>query len=140
MKKKGFTLVEVLLTLFILLGSVFIFGQYSRLFYKMEGMDNIYQKLTDLSISKIEELKSGRIYINGEEHLILGDVDEIIIFEEEDCNIEVHMKDVPHLSDLKYVNIQVSSKKSQYRYHLIRFIHFKRNELPRSYDEISVET
>lgn len=140
MKKRGFTLVEVLLTLFILSVSVLIFGQYSSLFYKMEDMEDVYQKITDLSVSKMEELKSGRIYIDGEAYLILEDEDGIIRFEEDGCTIEVHMRSIPRLPDIKQVTIRVSSNKKQYQYHLVRLIRFNKNELPRIYDEIFVGT
>ena len=135
MKKRGFTLVEVLLTLFILSVSVLIFGQYSSLFYKMEDMEDVYQKITDLSVSKMEELKSGRIYIDGEAYLILEDGDGIIRFEEDGCTIEVHMRSIPRLPDIKQVTIRVNSNKKQYQYHLVRLIRFNKNELPRVYDE-----
>ena len=137
MNNKGLTLIEVLLSLFILIMVVLVFNRYTYVLHRFLLIDTDNQAIGELAKNKMEELKSSRIYIDGKENSILGLQNEEISFIEDDYTVDIFIKPLDN-SSINYVNVKVTNKKDD-SFNLIRYVNFYGNNLPNIYEELNID-
>lgn len=88
--------------------------------------------------NKMEELKSGCIYINDYKYNILDLDDQTINFTEKGYNINVLIKPLEDNENINYVNLKISNEEEDMFYNLIRYINFHENAFPNIYEEFVI--
>jgi len=136
---KGLTLVEVLLSLFILSILMIVFNSYYYMIHKLIFMDKANQQMGQVAKTKMEELKSNRIYIEGVEYSILELQDEVISFTEDSYKIDIYIEPLSYNTNMHSVNVKVGSNSEDYSYNLIRYIDFHKSSAPYRYEELTID-
>lgn len=140
MGNKGSTLAEVLLSLFIL---SIVFVSFNQFYYQIQRltlMDKVNQEMIRICKNKMEDFKSGRIYIEEEEYSLSEITEQAISFKEEGYDINIFINPLDD-TNLNYsIKISVSKDGGNYQYNLIRLFNFENIELPIIYDELSIES
>ena len=118
---RGLTLIEVLLTLFILAATVLIFGKFCLTANRLTNLNITSQEVGMIAKNKMEEIKSGYIYIDNDKHRLL-DLGETISFAEQGCNIDISVRPLHNYKNISCVNLEVCNEKGNISYNLIRYI------------------
>ena len=87
---KGLTFIEVLLKLFVFSIILLTFNKHCLIINKMKKINTINHEMGIVAKNKMEEIKSGYIYIDDNRHFIL-DLGESITFEEQNYNIKFQL-------------------------------------------------
>lgn len=135
---KGLTLVEVLLSLFIFIMVVLVIDQYYYPIYRLISINRESQEMGKIAKNKMEELKSGYIYIDGDKYHVLELEDQNINFEEENYRIDIIIQPVQDYPSISYIKLNVTNEKEGSSYNLVRYINFYGNILPNIYEEFTV--
>jgi len=90
-------------------------------------MDKANQQMGQVAKTKMEELKSNRIYIEGVEYSILELQDEVISFTEDSYKIDIYIEPLSYNTNMHSVNVKVGSNSEDYSYNLIRYIDFHKS-------------
>ncbi len=139
MGDKGSTFAEVLLSLFILSIVVVLFNQFYYHIQKLNLIGTANQEMMKICKNKIEELKTGRFYIDEEEYFILEFTDEVINFKENNYDVNIFIKPVLDNTLSYYINVDVSKNKGKYQYNIVRYLNFEKISFPVIYDELEVD-
>lgn len=118
---KGLTLIEVLLSLFIFAITILIFNRYCFIINRLTTKNMIKQEIGTIAKNKMEEIKSGYIYIDNNRYC-LSDLSETISFEERNYNINVSINPLYDYEDISCINLEVSNEKGNISYNLVRYI------------------
>lgn len=140
LNNKGSTLVEVLLSLLILSILILVVSRSNYFIHRLILANAQTQQMGQVAKNKIEELKSNRIYIEGEEHLIFQLEYENISFVEEEYNVDVSIKPLYENPNIKYINVSVSNHKDNRIYNLIRYINLAKADFHDVYEELVIES
>lgn len=140
MDDEGLTLVEVLLSLFILSIGTIVFSAGYYTIHRLIIVDTENQQMGELAKSKVEELKSNRIYIDHVEHPIISLLDETIHFQEDEYTVEVSIKPLHNNPKMHHVNVKVTSELSNAFYNLIRYMDFSKDTFPNIYEELPIDS
>jgi len=116
-----------------------VFNSSYYLLQRLIFIDKANQEMGQVAKTKIEELKSNRIYIEGEEYSILELQNKVISFKEDSYNIDVAIEPLSENTNIHYINVKVGNKVSDSSYNLIRYINFHKNSLPNKYEELTID-
>ncbi len=118
---KGLTLIEVLLALFLLITAVSILNTYCFLINRTTAKSVINQEIGILAKNKMEEVKSGYIYIDNNRYHIL-DLEEFIGFKEQNYDVNISISPLHDYENISRINLEVRDEKENISYNLIRYI------------------
>lgn len=122
---KGLTLIEVLLALFLLITAVSILNTYCFLINRTTAKSVINQEIGILAKNKMEEVKSGYIYIDNNRYHIL-DLEESIGFKEQNYDINISISPLHDYENISRINLEVRDEKENISYNLIRYIDLRK--------------
>lgn len=108
--------------------------------HKLIFIDTVNQQMGELAKGKIEELKTNRIYINGEEYFILELQDNDISFKEDGYKIDISIIPLYENTSIYCVNVKVSGETGDSFYNLVRYIDFHENTFPNVYEELTIDS
>lgn len=118
---RGLTLIEVILTLFIFTIMVLIFNKYCFSVNRLATINMTNQEIGMIARNKMEEIKSGYVYIDNNRYCLL-DLGETINFKEQNYNINISIRPLHDYENINQVNLEVSNEKGNVYYNLIRYI------------------
>ncbi|MCK9268653.1 MAG: prepilin-type N-terminal cleavage/methylation domain-containing protein, partial [Alkaliphilus sp.] len=107
---RGLTLIEVLLALFLLITTVSILNTYCFFINRATAINKTDQEIGMLAKNKMEEVKSGYIYIDNNRYHIL-DFEEPISFREQNYYINISINPLHDYEDISRINLEVSDEK-----------------------------
>ncbi len=122
---KGLTLIEVLLALFLLTTTVLILNRYFFLINRASAKNKINQKIGILARNKMEEIKSGYIYIDDNRYHIL-DLEDSISFKEQNYDINISIIPLHDYENISCINLDVRDERENISYNLIRYIDLRK--------------
>ncbi len=122
---KGLTLIEVLLALFLLITAVSILNTYCFLINRTTAKSVINQEIGILAKNKMEEIKSGYIYIDNNRYHIL-DLEEFIGFKEQNYDVNISISPLHDYENISRINLEVRDEKENISYNLIRYIDLRK--------------
>ncbi|HZK38126.1 MAG TPA: prepilin-type N-terminal cleavage/methylation domain-containing protein [Clostridia bacterium] len=122
---KGLTLIEVLLALFLLITAVSILNTYCFLINRTTAKSVINQEIGILAKNKMEEVKSGYIYIDNNRYHIL-DLEEFIGFKEQNYDVNISISPLHDYENISRINLEVRDEKENISYNLIRYIDLRK--------------
>lgn len=122
---KGLTLIEVLLALFLLITAVSILNTYCFLINRTTAKSVINQEIGILAKNKMEEVKSGYIYIDNNRYHIL-DLEESIGFKEQNYDVNISISPLHDYENISRINLEVRDEKENISYNLIRYIDLRK--------------
>lgn len=118
---KGLTLIEVLLSLFIFAITISILNRNCFIVNRLATINIINQEIGMIAKNKMEEIKSGYIYIDDNRYYLL-DLEETINFKERNYNINISISPLHDYENISCVNLEVSNEKGNISYNLVRYI------------------
>ncbi|MFW5648887.1 MAG: type IV pilus modification PilV family protein [Candidatus Alkaliphilus sp. MAG34] len=118
---RGLTLIEVLLALFIFAIAALICSKYFFIISRSSIINTINQEIGAVAKNKMEEIKTGYVYIGDEKHHLL-DLEEIANFKEQSYNINIFIEPLHDYENIVCVNLVVGDEKRNISYNLIRYI------------------
>ena len=116
---------EVLLALFILTTTVLILNTYCFLINRTTAKNMANQEMGILAKNKMEEIKSGYIYIDDNKYHIL-DLEESIDFKEQNYDINISIGPLHDYENISRINLEVRDEKENISYNLIRYIDLRK--------------
>lgn len=116
---KGLTLIETLFALFILGIVGAVCGMYFSTINRGMEVNRESRQIARLAKNKMEEIKSGHIYIEGRKYYI-GDLGNNISFEEGEYRINISVKAINNHTYIRYVDLQVEDGNKAYN--LVRYV------------------
>ena len=122
---KGLTLIEVLLALFLLTTTVLILNRYCFLINRISAKNKINQKIGILAKNKMEEIRSGYIYIDDNRYHIL-DLEDSISFKEQNYDINISIIPLHDYENISCINLDVRDERENISYNLIRYIDLRK--------------
>ena len=122
---KGLTLMEVLLALFILTTTVLILNTYCFLINRTTAKNMANQEMGILAKNKMEEIKSGYIYIDDNRYHIL-DLEDSISFKEQNYDINISIIPLHDYENISCINLDVRDERENISYNLIRYIDLRK--------------
>ncbi len=138
MNQKGSTLAEVLLSLFILAIVTISFNRFYYLIQNLIYVDSVNQQIAQIAKNKMEEIKSGYVYIN-EEKLSITDLNQDHInFNENNYKVDIFINFLSDNTSSCYVNVVVNSQDGESQYNLVRYINLNIDDLPVIYEELDI--
>lgn len=131
------TLVEVLLALLIFTTTTLICSKYYNSISRLASINTTGRQMGIIAKNKMEEVKSGYIYIDDYKNNIL-DIDYAAIdFIEKDYNINILMIPLENNENINYIDLKVTDKSGNRSYNLIRYVNFYENNFPNIYEEFT---
>lgn len=118
-------MIEVLLSLFIFAVTVLIFNRCFCAIGRLATINTISQEIGTIAKNKIEEIKSGYVYIDNNKYCILG-LGETINFREQDYDINISIMPLHNHENIGCVNVEVASEKGNTCYNLVRYINLRK--------------
>ncbi len=107
--------------LFVFTTLVLVFSRCYPVVNRLETINTTKQEMGTLAKNKMEEIKSGYIYIDDKRHLFL-DLGDSISFKEHNYDINIAVKPLYDYENIRLVNLEVSNEKENTYYNLIRYI------------------
>lgn len=104
---------------------VSIFGGCYSVINRLAAINAASQEIGTIAGNKMEEIKSGYVYIDNDKYLLLN-LGEDISFEERNHNINISIKPLDDHEGIICVNLEVSNEKENISYNLIRYINLCR--------------
>lgn len=118
-------MIEVLLALFLLITAVSILNTYCFLINRTTAKSVINQEIGILAKNKMEEVKSGYIYIDNNRYHIL-DLEESIGFKEQNYDVNISISPLHDYENISRINLEVRDEKENISYNLIRYIDLRK--------------
>lgn len=118
-------MIEVLLALFLLITAVSILNTYCFLINRTTAKSVINQEIGILAKNKMEEVKSGYIYIDNNRYHIL-DLEEFIGFKEQNYDVNISISPLHDYENISRINLEVRDEKENISYNLIRYIDLRK--------------
>ena len=118
-------MIEVLLALFLLITTVSILNTYCFFINRATAINKTDQEIGMLAKNKMEEVKSGYIYIDNNRYHIL-DFEEPISFREQNYYINISINPLHDYEGISRINLEVSDEKENISYNLIRYIDLRK--------------
>ena len=118
-------MIEVLLALFLLITAVSILNTYCFLINRTTAKSVINQEIGILAKNKMEEIKSGYIYIDNNRYHIL-DLEEFIGFKEQNYDVNISISPLHDYENISRINLEVRDEKENISYNLIRYIDLRK--------------
>jgi hypothetical protein len=125
---RGLTLIEVLLSLFILVVTISVFNGCFSVIGRLITANTIRQEIGTIAKNKMEEIKSGYVYIDNNKYYFL-DLGEIISFKEQDYNINISTRPLDNYENISCVNVEVEDGKGNIGYNLVRYINLRKIDM-----------
>jgi prepilin-type N-terminal cleavage/methylation domain-containing protein len=125
---RGLTLIEVLLSLFIFAVTISVFNGCFSVISRSIITNTIRQEIGTIAKNKMEEIKSGYVYIDNNRYYFL-DLGEIINFKEQDYDINISIRPLDNYENIGCVNVVVRSEKGNTDYNLVRYINLHKIRL-----------
>ena len=138
MVNKGSTFAEVLLSLFILSVVIVSFGQFNYHIQRLNLIEVTNEEMSKICKDKIEEIKTGRIYIEEKEYFLSEFNEDTIDFKEKGYDVNISIKRLVDNKKIHYINIYVN--KDKYQYNMIRYFDFDNITFPIIYEELEVDS
>ena len=85
----------------------------------------INQEIGILAKNKMEEVKSGYIYIDDDRYYIL-DLEEPINFGEQNYDINISIRPLHNYENISCINLEVSHERENISYNLIRYMDLRK--------------
>ena len=118
-------MIEVLLALFLLITAVSILNTYCFFINRTTAKSVINQEIGILAKNKMEEVKSGYIYIDNNRYHIL-DLEEFIGFKEQNYDVNISISPLHDYENISRINLEVRDEKENISYNLIRYIDLRK--------------
>lgn len=125
---RGLTLIEVLLSLFIFAATVLIFNRFFSAIGRLTTINTINREIGTIAKNKIEEIKSGYVYIDNNRYCISG-LGETVNFKEQDYDISISIKPLHDRENIGCVNVEVENEKGNAYYNLVRYINLHKTRV-----------
>lgn len=119
MNNKGLTLIDTILALFMFGVLALIFTTHHHAINRAALSNKESKEIGLIAKNKMEEIKSGYIYIEGNRYDILS-IGNKVVFEEEGYRIEVAIKALDDYENIKHINLEVRGKDKYYN--LVRYV------------------
>lgn len=120
---KGLTMIETILAVLVLSFMLVIFKNLNTVLNRAVNINKTSRQVGIIAKNKIEEIKSGYIYIDNNKYNIL-DLGETINFKEENYNVDVFVSSLPNYENINRIGLKVSNESGNISYNLIRYINF----------------
>jgi len=83
------------------------------------------QEIGTIAKNKMEEIKSGYVYIDNNRYYFL-DLGEIINFKEQDYDISISIRPLDNYENISCVNVEVGDERGNTDYNLVRYINLRK--------------
>ncbi|WP_249168624.1 hypothetical protein [Alkaliphilus sp. B6464] len=108
--------------------------------HRLIFIDTVNQQMGEIAKTKMEELKSNRIYIEGEEYSILELQNELISFKEKGYKIDISIISLHDNANICYINLKIANETGDAFYNLIRYINFYKSTFQNIYEELTIDS
>lgn len=122
---RGLTLIEVLLSLFIFTTTILMFNGCFSVISRLTIINTTRQEIGTIAKNKMEEIKSGYVYIDNNRYYFL-DLGEIINFKEQDYDISISIRPLDNYENISCVNVEVGDERGNTDYNLVRYINLRK--------------
>jgi hypothetical protein len=118
-------LIEVLLSLFIFTTTILMFNGCFSVISRLTIINTTRQEIGTIAKNKMEEIKSGYVYIDNNRYYFL-DLGEIINFKEQDYDISISIRPLDNYENISCVNVEVGDERGNTDYNLVRYINLRK--------------
>ncbi len=118
-------MIEVLLSLFIFTTTILMFNGCFSVISRLTIINTTRQEIGTIAKNKMEEIKSGYVYIDNNRYYFL-DLGEIINFKEQDYDISISIRPLDNYENISCVNVEVGDERGNTDYNLVRYINLRK--------------